>query len=40
MKTLSEYIHYFTKLRRAPNLGGAPYKPVLLLSIIDAVEKG
>ena len=40
MKTLSEYIHYFTKLRRAPNLGGAPHKPVLLLSIIDAVEKG
>ncbi|MDL2257098.1 HNH endonuclease [Bacteroidales bacterium OttesenSCG-928-I14] len=40
MKKLSEYIHYFVKLRRAPNLGGAPHKPVLLLSIIDAIEKG
>jgi len=40
MKSITEYIHYFTKLRRAPNLGGAPHKPILLLSIIDAVEKG
>lgn len=40
MKIITEYIHYFTKLRRAHNLGGAPHKPVLLLSIIDAVEKG
>lgn len=40
MKSLREYINDFTKLRRAPNLGGAPHKPILLLSIIDAIEKG
>lgn len=40
MKSLDEYIYDFTKLRRAPNLGGAPHKPILLLSIIDAIEKG
>lgn len=40
MKALDEYIYDFSKLRRAPNLGGAPHKPILLLSIIDAVEKG
>lgn len=40
MKSLIEYIHDFAKLRRAPNLGGAPHKPILLLSIIDAIEKG
>ena len=40
MKSLNEYIYDFTKLRRAPNLGGAPHKPILLLSVIDAIEKG
>lgn len=40
MKSLAEYIHDFTKLRRAPNLGGAPHKPILLLSVFDGVEKG
>lgn len=40
MKSLDEYIYDFTRLRRAPNLGGAPHKPILLLSIIDAFEKG
>lgn len=40
MKSLEEYISYFTRLRRAPNLGGAPHKPILLLSVIDAIEKG
>lgn len=40
MEGLDEYISYFTKLRRAPNLGGAPHKPILLLSVIDAIEKG
>lgn len=39
MKGLNEYIYDFSKLRRAPNLGGAPHKPILLLSIIDAIEK-
>lgn len=40
MENLSKYIFQFTHLRRAPNLGGAPHKPVLLLSILDGVEKG
>lgn len=40
MKNIDYYIHSFTHLRRAPNNGGAPHKPVLLLSIIDAIEKG
>jgi len=40
MKSLTEYIRYFAKLRRASNFGGAPHKPILLLSVIDAVEKG
>ncbi len=40
MRSIDEYIHDFTKLRRAPNLGGAPHKPILLLSVIDAIEKG
>ena len=39
MKNIDYYIHSFTHLRRAPNNGGAPHKPVLLLSIIDAIEK-
>jgi len=40
MRDLSEYVYSFTKLRRAPNLGGAPHKPVLLLSVIDAIAQG
>lgn len=40
MKNLNQYIQEFAKLRRAPNLGGAPHKPILLLSVIDAIEKG
>lgn len=40
MKTLEYYIHCFTHLRRAPNNGGAPHKPILLLSVIDCIEKG
>lgn len=40
MKGIDYYIHSFNHLRRAPNNGGAPHKPVLLLSIIDAIEKG
>lgn len=40
MKNIDYYIHSFTHLKRAPNNGGAPHKPVLLLSIIDAIEKG
>jgi len=40
MNNLVKYITQFTHLRRAPNLGGAPHKPILLLSIMDGVEKG
>lgn len=40
MRDLNYYINCFNKLRRAPNLGGAPHKPILLLSIIDCYEIG
>lgn len=36
---INKYIHYFEKLRRAHSFGGAPHKPILLLSVIDAIEK-
>lgn len=36
---LSKYIHYFSKLRRDSKNGGAPHKPILLLSIIELVSK-
>ena len=38
MKILSSYIHAFTNLRRDYKKGGAPHKPVLLLSIIQLFE--
>ena len=37
---LQQYIHRFTHLRRAPQFGGAPHKPVLLLSICQLFSKG
>ena len=40
MTSLSKYICDFEKLKRAYQFGGAPHKPILLLSIIDAIEKG
>lgn len=40
IKNLSYYIHCFTHLRRAPNNGGAPHKPILLLSLINCIENG
>ena len=40
MNSINKYIHYFEKLRRAHSFGGAPHKPILLLSVIDAIEKG
>lgn len=40
MKDINEYINLFTKLRRAHQYGGAPHKPILLLSIIDSIERG
>lgn len=38
-KLLIYYLKKFTKLRRAPQFGGAPHKPVLLLSILELVEE-
>lgn len=40
MKVFNAYLSYFCRLRRAHNLGSAPHKPILLLSIIDAIERG
>ena len=40
MKDINEYINLFTKLKRAHQYGGAPHKPILLLSIIDSIERG
>ncbi len=37
---LSYYIHSFTHLRRDNKNGGAPHKPILLLSVIRLFEKG
>ena len=39
-KHLKDYISQFTKLKRAHQFGGAPHKPILLVSIFDAIEKG
>ena len=40
MAGLDYYITCFSKLRRDRKAGGAPHKPVLLLSLIDQYEKG
>lgn len=37
---LSYYVHCFTHLKRDGKNGGAPHKPILLLSIIRLFEKG
>ncbi len=37
---LSYYIHCFTHLKRDAKNGGAPHKPILLLSVIRLFEKG
>jgi putative restriction endonuclease len=37
-KDLSYYLNRFDKLRRAPNNGGAPHKPILLLAVIEAFD--
>lgn len=36
----NKYIDSFKKLRRAPQYGGAPHKPILLLSILEGVRRG
>lgn len=40
VKALSYYLHCFEKLKRDAKNGGAPHKPVLLLSIIQLFEQG
>ncbi len=39
MKDLDYYIGHFRSLRRDYSFGGAPHKPVLLLSVIEAYEE-
>ena len=39
-KSLKHYIYDLTHLRRDNKYGGAPHKPILLLSIIENVESG
>jgi putative restriction endonuclease len=39
-KNLSYYNHCFTHLKRDMKNGGAPHKPILLLSVIRLFEKG
>ncbi len=39
-KNLSYYAYAFSHLRRDSKKGGAPHKPILLLSLIDAFDKG
>jgi len=34
------YTHCFNKLRRDRKKGGAPHKPILLLSVIQLIESG
>jgi putative restriction endonuclease len=38
-KTLGFHLHCFKNLHRASNFGGAPHKPILLLSVIDNIEQ-
>ncbi len=39
-KQLAQYLNDFTSLRRDAKNGGAPHKPILLLSLIQAFENG
>ena len=38
MNKINKYIKQLTSLKRDHILGGAPHKPILILSIIDCVE--
>ncbi|MCC8036333.1 MAG: HNH endonuclease, partial [Rikenellaceae bacterium] len=40
MRDLAYYIKCFKKLHRATVFGGAPHKPILLLSVLEAFERG
>lgn len=37
---IKTHLKLLTTLRRAPNKGGAPHKPILLLSLLDAYSDG
>ena len=37
---VSKYTDQFMRLKRAPQFGGAPHKPVLLLAVIKGIEAG
>lgn len=37
---IEKYAILLRKLRRAPNLGGAPHKPILLLAVFSLIRKG
>ena len=38
-KSTPYYLHHLTHLRRDYKKGGAPHKPILLLALIDSIEK-
>ena len=40
INSISKYNLQFTKLKRAYQYGGAPHKPILLLSILEGVSRG
>ncbi len=40
MEGISKYLLAFKKLKRAHQYGGAPHKPILLLSILEGVSRG
>ncbi len=40
MQQVKPYINLLKSLRRAPNLGGAPHKPILLLAVFSLIRKG
>ncbi len=39
-QTIEQYVRQFRGLRTAPQFGGAPHKPVLLLAVIKGIEAG
>jgi putative restriction endonuclease len=39
-ESLQKYLHQIKKLKRSASNGGAPHKPILLLSIFELIRKG
>ena len=39
-ETLQKYLHQILRLKRSASNGGAPHKPILLLSIFELIRKG